>query len=112
MTATAASRLVQQLAYHPHNIAIAAETMRAKGLSVSEYYTIIESKTPLTLLGSTLHQSPVTKTVLQISSMLSASAVPIALFGTVTQPKHAPERFRAILEEIRGKFEVETQNDG
>lgn len=109
--ATAASRLVQQLAYHPHNIAIAAATMRAKGLSVSEYYTIIESKTPLTLLGSTLHQSPVTKTVLQISSMLSVSAIPIALFGTVTQPKHAPERFRAILEEIRVCQESERLDD-
>ncbi|KAK2603805.1 hypothetical protein QQS21_004007 [Conoideocrella luteorostrata] len=102
--ADAASRFVQQFAYHPQNIATAAATIRTKGLSISEYETMIATTMPLTLLGSTLHQSPVTKTVLQISSMLSPSIIPVGLLSATSHLKQAPERFRAILGDMRGKY--------
>ncbi|KAG6271513.1 hypothetical protein E4U49_003885 [Claviceps purpurea] len=93
--AEAASKIARQLAFHPQDIAVAAATMKVKGSSVSEY--LMESRVPLTVLSFTLQQSPLAKAVLQISSMLSASVIPAALFGNCLPPELAPARCRAIL---------------
>ncbi|KAK5995898.1 Nephrocystin-3 [Cladobotryum mycophilum] len=78
--AEAASRLVQGLKYHPQTISLAGSTIRKKGLTVFEYQQEVESNMPLRIMGSTIDQSPVTKTVLRVSAMLSSSAIPVALF--------------------------------
>ncbi|KAG6119819.1 hypothetical protein E4U14_004662 [Claviceps sp. LM454 group G7] len=94
----AASKIARQLVFHPQDIAVATATMKVKGSSISEY--LMESRVPLTLLGSALHQSPLAKAVLQISSMLSASVIPAVLFGDCLPPELAPERCRAILRSL------------
>ncbi|TWU74305.1 hypothetical protein ED733_005619 [Metarhizium rileyi] len=96
-----ASWVVQQLACHPQNIAVAAATIRNKGMTVLEYRTMTEASIPLTLLGSTLHQSPLTKIILQTSAMLATSIIPVALFSATSHVKETPERFRGILEQMR-----------
>lgn len=63
---------------------------------------MLQASTCMTLLGSSLHQSPLTKTVLQISAMLSTSVIPVALFSATSQLDEAPERLRPILGDIRG----------
>lgn len=110
VVAEAASRLVKQLSYHPQNIALAASTIRNKGLSVFEYQAKTETKWPLKLIGSTIHQSPVTKTILQISAMLSASIIPVALFSTTSYSVQVPDRFQSLLGEIKGMSAVTALN--
>ncbi|EFY85129.1 hypothetical protein J3459_016513 [Metarhizium acridum] len=99
--AAAASVVVEQLSYHPQSIATAAATIRNKGMSILEYHTMLQASTSMTLLGSALDQSPLTKTVLQISAMLSTSVIPVALFSATSHLDEAPERLRSILGEIR-----------
>ncbi|KAG6045408.1 hypothetical protein E4U39_002406 [Claviceps sp. Clav50 group G5] len=96
--AEAASKIARQLAFHPQDIAVAVATMKAKGSGVSEY--LMDSRVPLNLLSSTLQQSPLAKTVLQISSMLPATVIPAALFRDCFPPELAPERCRAILKSL------------
>ncbi|EFZ00704.1 kinesin light chain-like protein [Metarhizium robertsii] len=93
--------VVEKLSYHPQSIATAAATIRNKGMSILEYHAMLQASTSMTLLGSSLHQSPLTKTVLQISAMLSTSVIPVALFSATSQLDEAPERLRPILGEIR-----------
>lgn len=98
----AASRAVRQLEYHPQNIALTASTMRNKGLTVFDYQSKLQAEMPLTLLGSTIHQSPVTRTVLRISSMLSASMIPVTLFSATSHLKTVPARFANVFAEMKG----------
>ncbi|KAJ6442265.1 tetratricopeptide repeat protein [Purpureocillium lavendulum] len=98
----AASRVIRQLGYHPQNISLAASTMRNKALDVLEYYDRVEAKLPLSVLGSTMDQSPVTRTVLRISAMLSDSMIPVALL-TVSSLKTVPARFVKVFAEMKGK---------
>ncbi|KND91932.1 Nephrocystin-3 [Tolypocladium ophioglossoides CBS 100239] len=107
----AASRAVEQLEYHPQNIALAASTMRNKGLTVFDYQSKVEAKMPLTLLGSTIHQSPVTRTILRISAMLSASMIPVTLFSASSHLKTVPARFTNIFAEMKAYQDLDHLDD-
>ncbi|UNI22382.1 hypothetical protein JDV02_008274 [Purpureocillium takamizusanense] len=96
----AAARVVRQLEYHAQDVSMAASSMRNKALTVLEYHTRIESKLPLSVFGSTIDQSPVTRTVLRISAMLSDSVIPAALF-TVSSLKTVPARFANVFAEMK-----------
>ncbi|KAK7420036.1 hypothetical protein QQX98_003043 [Neonectria punicea] len=98
--ADAALRIVQSLQHHPQSIAMAASTIRQTALTVADYQQNMGSRVPLHLLGSTIDQSPVTKTILCISAMLSTSFIPVALFSATSQLKTAPDRFMGILKEM------------
>ncbi|KAL7795059.1 hypothetical protein V8C37DRAFT_375440 [Trichoderma ceciliae] len=97
----AAYRLVRQLKCHPQSIALAASTISKKGLDISQYQSELESNMPLRLLGSTLDQSSVTRTVLRVSAMLSYTIIPVALFSPSKGPKNMPARFTDAFAEIR-----------
>ncbi|KAK0759238.1 hypothetical protein N5P37_008123 [Trichoderma harzianum] len=97
----AAYRLVRQLKCHPQSIAIAASTISKKGLEISQYQKELDSNMPLRILGSTLDQSSVTRTVLRVSAMLSYTVIPVALFSRPKEPKHTPARFTDAFAEIR-----------
>lgn len=77
--------------------------MRCRGMSVAEYAQILNNRLPLTTLGSTIDQSPVTKTILRISSMLSMSMIPVALFTANSQLKQVPERFVSVFADMKSK---------
>jgi hypothetical protein len=98
----AAYKLVRQLKCHPQAIALAASTISKKGLDISQYQNELESSMPLRLLGSTLDQSSVTRTVLRVSAMLSYTVIPVTLFSPTKGPKNMPARFRDAFAEIRG----------
>ncbi|RFU76310.1 tetratricopeptide-like helical [Trichoderma arundinaceum] len=97
----AAYRLVRQLKCHPQSIALAASTISKKGLDISQYQRELDSNMPLRLLGSTLDQSSVTRTVLRVSAMLSYTIIPVALFNPSKGPKIMPARFMDAFAEIR-----------
>ncbi|KAL7942941.1 hypothetical protein V8C42DRAFT_330840 [Trichoderma barbatum] len=97
----AAYRLVRQLQCHPQSIAIAASTICKKGLDISQYQKELASNMPLRILGSTLDQSSVTRTVLRVSAMLSYTVIPVALFSPSKGPKITPSRFTDAFAEIR-----------
>ncbi|UKZ58053.1 hypothetical protein TrVGV298_011915 [Trichoderma virens] len=97
----AAHRLVRQLKCHPQSIAIAASTICKKGLDISQYQKELASNMPLRILGSTLDQSSVTRTVLRISAMLSYTVIPVALFSPSKRLKNTPARFTDAFAEIR-----------
>jgi hypothetical protein len=59
---------------------------------------------PLRLLGSTLDQSSVTRTVLRVSAMLSYTVIPVALFNPSKGMKNIPTRFADALAEIKGSL--------
>lgn len=95
---------MRQLKCHPQSIAIAASTISKKGLEISQYQKELDSNMPLRILGSTLDQSSVTRTVLRVSAMLSYTVIPVALFSRPKEPKHTPTRFTDAFAEIRGAF--------
>ncbi|KAL6862291.1 hypothetical protein J3F83DRAFT_745778 [Trichoderma novae-zelandiae] len=97
----AAHELVRQLKCHPQSIALAASTISKKGLDVSYYQREVASNMPLRILGSTLDQSSVTRTVLRVSAMLSYTVIPAALFSSPKGHKTTPARFTDTFEEIR-----------
>ena len=100
--ADAAAHLVRQLSYHPQSVVLAATTIRNKGVSVAEYRDTNEAQLPLKILGSALHQSPVTKTILQISAMLSLSVIPVALFNATSYLERAPESLKGVINDLKG----------
>ncbi|KAL6900330.1 hypothetical protein GGI43DRAFT_383810 [Trichoderma evansii] len=97
----AAYKLVRQLKCHPQSVALAASTISKKGLDVSLFQSQLQSNMPLRLLGSTLDQSSVTRTVLRVSAMLSYTIIPVALFNPSKGPKNVPTRFADAFAEIR-----------
>lgn len=97
----AAYKLVRQLKCHAQSIALAASTISKKCLGVSHFQSQLQSSMPLRLLGSTLDQSSVTRTVLRVSAMLSYTVIPVALFNSSKEPKNIPARFADAFAEIR-----------
>ncbi|KAH6603279.1 tetratricopeptide-like helical [Trichoderma cornu-damae] len=97
----AAYRLVRRLKCHPQSIALAASTISKKGLDISQYQKELDSNMPLRLLGSTLDQSSVTRTVLRVSAMLCCTVIPVALFTPSNGPKNMPTRFADAFAEIK-----------
>ncbi|PTB35981.1 hypothetical protein M441DRAFT_152171 [Trichoderma asperellum CBS 433.97] len=97
----AAYKLVRQLKCHPQSVALAASTISKKSLDVSHFQSQLQSNMPLRLLGSTLDQSSVTRTVLRVSAMLSYTVIPVALFNPSKGPKNIPTRFADAFAEIR-----------
>jgi hypothetical protein len=100
----AAQIITEHLAYHSRSILLAASTIRQRGMTVDEYYRQLMEKTPLRLVGSTMDESPVTRTILRISAMLSTSVIPVALFTAGSELKQVPERFTSIFGEIKSKY--------
>ncbi|GFP59757.1 nephrocystin-3 [Trichoderma asperellum] len=101
LTVEAAYKLVRQLKCHPQSVALAASTISKKSLDVSHFQSQLQSNMPLRLLGSTLDQSSVTRTVLRVSAMLSYTVIPVALFNPSKGPKNIPTRFADAFAEIR-----------
>ncbi|KAI5458452.1 hypothetical protein BGZ63DRAFT_46797 [Mariannaea sp. PMI_226] len=99
--AEAALQIVQRLQYHPQSIAMAASTIRQTNSTIVDFEMKMESRVPLHLLGSTIDQSPVSRTILRISAMLSFSIIPVALFYATSQIKIAPERFMGIFNDMK-----------
>lgn len=95
---------MRQLKCHPQSVTLAASTINKKGLDVSLFQSQLHSNMPLRLLGSTLDQSSVTRTVLRVSAMLSYTVIPVALFNPSKGPKNIPTRFADAFAEIRGSF--------
>lgn len=100
----AASRVVRQLKCHPQSISLAGSTIRKKGHTIFNYQRQLEVKMPLGILGSTLDQSPVTRTVLRVSAMLSSSMIPVTLFNPAMELKDAPSRFLNVFQELKGNM--------
>ncbi|KAH6994901.1 hypothetical protein EDB80DRAFT_728193 [Ilyonectria destructans] len=107
----AALRIVQSLQHHPQSIAMTASTIRQTNSTVADYERNMESRVPLHLLGSTIDQSPVTKTILRISAMLSSSSIPVALFCATSQLKTAPDRFMGAFKEMNAFQDVSHVGD-
>ena len=99
----AASNIAQHLEYHPQALSLAASTMHYKGTTVEEYSQLLDGKIPLAMLGSAIDQSPVTRTILRISAMLSTSIIPLALFTATNQPKQVPDRFTSIFDDMKSE---------
>lgn len=97
----AAYKLVRQLKCHSQSVALAASTISKKSLVVSHFQSQLQSNMPLRLLGSTLDQSSVTRTVLRVSAMLSYTVIPVALFNPSKGPKNVPTRFADAFAEIK-----------
>lgn len=95
---------MRQLKCHAQSIALAASTISKKCLGVSHFQSQLQSTMPLRLLGSTLDQSSVTRTVLRVSAMLSYTVIPVALFNPSKELKNIPARFADAFAEIRGSF--------
>lgn len=99
---------MRQLKCHAQSIALAASTISKKCLGVSHFQSQLQSSMPLRLLGSTLDQSSVTRTVLRVSAMLSYTVIPVALFNPSKELskelKNIPARFADAFAEIRGSL--------
>lgn len=99
----AAANIARHLEYHPQALSLAAATMHYKGTAVKEYSQMLDAKVSLGMLGSAIDQSPVTRTILRISAMLSTSIIPLDLFTATGQVKQIPERFTSIFADMKSE---------
>lgn len=106
IVAEAAANIARHLDYHPQALSLASSTIRYKGTTVEEYSQMLDAKTPVSMLGSTIDQSPVTRTILRISAMLSTSIIPLALFTATSQLEQVPERFSSIFSDMKSKQRI------
>lgn len=95
---------MHHLGYHPQSISLTASTIRKKGWTITEYEKSLGLELPLRLIGSTIDLSPVTKTVLRISAMLSSSVIPVAIFSAGSPLRQAPQNFMTELESMKSKL--------
>lgn len=65
---------------------------------------MLDSKLPLSLIGSTVDQSPVMRAVLRISAMLSTTIIPVTLFNAAPHTEPVPTRFVNIFNEVKGRI--------
>lgn len=100
---TAAKKLIGRLDGHPRSIAQAATAIHMKKLLISDYQAMLEQVPGPVLFGSAIDQSPSSKFILRISSLLSSSAIPTSLFskGLFTM-KSIPTRFSKTTAELKG----------
>lgn len=92
---------MKQLDYNPLLISTAASTIHNRGITVIDYLAGIEAKNKPALFGSTIDQSPVTRTFLKVSSMLSLAAIPASLFTVPWEANHAASEVDELLHQMR-----------
>lgn len=86
-------------------------TIRKKGMTVLDYRRKLELKMSWNMIGSTIDQSPVTRTILRISAMLSSTVIPVTLFSAPPYIKEAPARFMNIFAEMKSTSSYPTRHE-
>ena len=71
-------------------------------MKISEYQARSELRISLHMPGSIIDQSPLAKTILRISAMLSTSVIPVTLFLATPPQPAAPAKFLDTYSELQG----------